>query len=351
MQNLSNMLCEYAFNENHELVHIDDVDNGCNCNCTCPCCGEKMIARNGGKIREHHFAHSSGTDCIGYKETLLHIWSKQIIEEYKTFTIPQYKSVSKQILIKSKKLKFSSVEIEQRNDTKLLQPDIVGVTDDGLRLWIEIFVTHKCGEEKIQYIKENGYNCIEVKIPEGIETKEDLSEFLVNSDDFNLKYFINYPYGDLLLEDFEVYKNKPIDNFNYFSDEIETNEIQYSNPINENKCVDCFKNIVMQDFYSNLLKEYEPILKNDFNYIFKIKELKYLVEKYPKLAYLGNAIIHQRFNKYSKYYKMTECDFNILLDFCAKLQYAMKRYNDPDFYHWYCENRPDNGGKCTLCNL
>ena len=60
------------------------------------------------------------------------------------------------------------------------------MTDDGLRLWIEIFVTHKCGEEKIQYIKENGYNCIEVKIPEGIETKEDLSEFLVNSDDSNL---------------------------------------------------------------------------------------------------------------------------------------------------------------------
>ncbi len=143
------MLCEYAFDINHKLVHIDDVDNGCNCNCTCPCCGEKMIARNGGKIREHHFAHSSGTDCVGYKETLLHIWSKQIIEEYKTFTIPQYKSVSKQILIKSKKINFDSVEIEQRNDTKLFQPDIVGVTKDGLRLWIEIFVTHKCGEEKL----------------------------------------------------------------------------------------------------------------------------------------------------------------------------------------------------------
>ena len=39
MQSLSDMLCEYAFDINHKLVHIDDVDNGCNCNCTCPCCG------------------------------------------------------------------------------------------------------------------------------------------------------------------------------------------------------------------------------------------------------------------------------------------------------------------------
>ena len=148
------MLCEYAFNENNELVHIDDVDNGLSCNCVCPCCGEKMIAKNGGKIKDHHFAHSSGTDCIGYKETLLHIWSKQIIEEYKTFTIPQYKSVSKQILIKSKKINFDSVEIEQRNDTKLFQPDIVGVTKDNIAIecqGIQHFVPIKYfgGEEKL----------------------------------------------------------------------------------------------------------------------------------------------------------------------------------------------------------
>ena len=197
------MLCKYALNGGGKLVFVDDVENGIKCNCTCPCCGEKMVAKNNGKIKDHHFAHSSGSDCDGYKERLFHIWSKQIIEEKKEFTIPKYKKV-----LGSKKLKFSSVKIEQRNDTKLLQPDIVGVTDDGVRIWIEIFVTHKCGEEKIQCIKENGYNCIEVKIPEEIETKEDLSEFLVNSDDSDFKYFINYPYGDALVKELVKEKEK-----------------------------------------------------------------------------------------------------------------------------------------------
>ena len=106
MQSLSDMLYEYAFDINHKLVHIDDVDNGCNCNCTCPCCGEKMIARNGGKIREHHFAHSSGTDCVGYRETLLHILSKQIIQENKTIVQAIYKQLKE-------KEKLSNKEVEE----------------------------------------------------------------------------------------------------------------------------------------------------------------------------------------------------------------------------------------------
>lgn len=249
------MLYEYAFDINHKLVHVDSVANGLACNCTCPCCGEKMIAKNNGEIKDHHFAHSSGSDCAGYKETLLHIWSKQIIQEKKEFTIPKYKRV-----VSAKKLKFSSVEIEQRNDTKLLQPDIVGVTDDGLRLWIEIFVTHKCSEEKIQCIKENGYNCIEVKIPEEIETKEELSEFLVNSDDSNFKYFINFPYGDAIknniLQESQKEKEKKLK-------QLPNNEILEKQQTNENT------------YYDKKTKPLELLSENEIDsFIEKVKKIK-----------------------------------------------------------------------------
>lgn len=249
------MLYEYAFDVNHKLVHADSVENGLACNCTCPCCGEKMIAKNNGEIKDHHFAHSSGSDCAGYKESLFHIWSKQIIEEKKEFTIPKYKRV-----VSGKKLKFSSVEIEQRNDTKLLQPDIVGVTDDGLRLWIEIFVTHKCSEEKIQLIKENGYNCIEVKIPEEIETKEELSEFLVNSDDLNFKYFINFPYGDVIknniLQERQKEKEKKLK-------QLPNNEILKKQQTNENT------------YYDKKTKPLELLFENEIDsFIEKVKKIK-----------------------------------------------------------------------------
>ena len=59
----------YAYGEKRDkLLYIDDVPNGAKCGCFCPCCGEPLVAKNGGKKvgRQHHFAHSSGSDCKGY---------------------------------------------------------------------------------------------------------------------------------------------------------------------------------------------------------------------------------------------------------------------------------------------
>ena len=279
------MLCKYALNSVGKLVFVDDVENGAKCNCTCPSCGEKMVAKNNGEIKDHHFAHSSGSDCAGYKETLLHIWSKQIIEESKKIKLPKYIDKDNgNLLLKEKNgwyekkfdlnkqiLEFESVEIEERNDINSLQPDIVGITKDGLRLWIEIFVTHKCGEEKINKIKENGVNCIEVKIPQEIETKEDLSEFLVNSDDSNFKYFINYPYGDKIINDNKI---------SYLNDLKKTCKIK-----TQSECDECFKQknkSIVQIKYVELLNEYSGELKM-YKWIFNYKNLSDLIIDKPNI--------------------------------------------------------------------
>ena len=281
------MLCTDALNSNNQLVFIDDVPNGKMCNCHCPSCGEKLIARNGGTLRKHHFAHESGKDCEGYRETIIHIWSKQIIEECKQIAIPKYNSISmghllinpydeKDFSLDAKTIQFVSVEIEQRADIKELQPDIVGVTIDGLRFWIEINVTHKCGEKKISIIKENKINCIEIQIPNSIETKDDLKSFLINSSDAEFKFFINYPYGEEI-----ILKNKK----KYF-DQLK----QKYKVIKLDECQRCFREKMIPNNYTKLLEEYSGQLSSDFSYIFKYNNIKELIEKYPNLLYLSNTI-------------------------------------------------------------
>ena len=71
----------YAINQNGELIYVDNVPNGSECHCVCPACHEKMVAKNNGKIRMHHFAHISGTECVNGYETMKHLLAKEIITE------------------------------------------------------------------------------------------------------------------------------------------------------------------------------------------------------------------------------------------------------------------------------
>ena len=200
------MLQQWAYNSDKELVFIDAVENGLKCNCTCIACGARMVAKNGGKkeIKEHHFAHESGHDCGRYRETILHIWSKEIIDEYKTLSVPSYygspngrlyvHGKEKDFFWPGQKLHFRTSAIEAFESG--FNPDILGVTEDGIKLWVEICVTHKCSKEKISTIKREGINCIEVTIPDSVDNKSQLEEFLINTPDPKYKCFVNYPYGD-----------------------------------------------------------------------------------------------------------------------------------------------------------
>ncbi|MBR1448371.1 MAG: hypothetical protein IJ588_06475 [Prevotella sp.] len=99
--------------------------------------------------------------------------AEQIIEEEKLIMAPAYKDIDKQ------KLEFEKVEIEQRVERKDLQPDIVGVTSDGLRWCIEIRNTHEVDEAKRKKIIESSITCLEIDV-RGQEL-ENLKSFLLES--------------------------------------------------------------------------------------------------------------------------------------------------------------------------
>lgn len=74
-------LLTYALNSIGNLVYIDEVDTGQLCNCYCLSCKEKLVAKNGGMKRVHHFAHASGVDCENAYETMLHQLAKLRVQE------------------------------------------------------------------------------------------------------------------------------------------------------------------------------------------------------------------------------------------------------------------------------
>lgn len=348
------MLCQYALNSKNELVYIDDVPNGEACNCRCIKCNGKMIARNGGAERAHHFSHFSCPDCGSYRETILHIWSKQIIKEHKQFSLPKYQSVVNGHLlikpyeeiefeVKEQILLFSTVEIEERADLDELQPDIVGVTNEGLRLWIEIYVTHKCSEKKISIIKKNGINCIEVKIPKHIETKEQLERLLLNSMNPEYKYYINFPYGEDI-----ILKNKK---------EYNSALLQKCKKIKYEECNKCYKDILIQGQYTHLLNEFKGKLPDDFSYIFEFDSLKKLIAKHPYIRYLGTAVYHNRISNFkNNINKLTEQEYQITKEFSRRLSQIIISYGYDviQSFHWNCKhifavaNKENN--YCVFCS-
>ena len=61
----SKKLLTYALNKLGDIVFVDNVAKGLDCECICPCCEAKLMAKNGGTKRIHHFAHASGIECEG----------------------------------------------------------------------------------------------------------------------------------------------------------------------------------------------------------------------------------------------------------------------------------------------
>ena len=146
-----------------QLVHVDQIDNGLNCNCTCPACGEKLVARNKGKMREHHFAHYFGADCSTGYETSLHILAKNILLKEKRILLPGYKVLGFTI-VEEKTYECEDVILEMRMSSMI--PDVYIKTTEGERILIEIKVTHGIDLDKTKKIEFHNTSTIEVDLSE-----------------------------------------------------------------------------------------------------------------------------------------------------------------------------------------
>lgn len=72
-----------------ELRHVDDVENGKACDCTCPDprCGQRLIAKNGGEKRIHHFAHERGS-CSWAVEYVISLLAAEAVRTAGRITFP-----------------------------------------------------------------------------------------------------------------------------------------------------------------------------------------------------------------------------------------------------------------------
>ena len=75
-----------------------------------------------------------------------------------------------------------NVEIEKFDERYGIRPDAEGIMDNGERILIEFYVSHKVDQKKRQIIVDNNLKCIEIDIKYQALNKVELKKFLTNTD-------------------------------------------------------------------------------------------------------------------------------------------------------------------------
>lgn len=172
-EGMKELTLTWALDREGRAVNVDQVENGVACGCVCPCCGEALMAKNGGAIRVHHFAHLSGNECAGAIESALHVLAKTVLEQEKRIMLPGFPGVTGPWLER-----FVDIEIERRQDRSDLQPDAVGVTAGGERILIEFRYTHAVDFRKRDKLGASDLRCVEVDIHDQPLDKARMVRFL-----------------------------------------------------------------------------------------------------------------------------------------------------------------------------
>ena len=143
-----------GLNENGKKITIEEAAKGKKCNCFCPICNAPLIAKNRVPIslvkHEHHFAHFEGCPCTANDEKVLHLWAKEVLLEIKSLRLPEGNW-----RIPSGLVHFQNVEKEKWDVTYGFRPDAEATLENGEKLLIEFYVTHKVTAKKRKTIEKN----------------------------------------------------------------------------------------------------------------------------------------------------------------------------------------------------
>lgn len=162
------------------IVHISQVVSGLACDCVCPGCGARLVARKG-RLKEYHFGHYRAVPCKQALESALHKLAKQVLDERRELLLPEVRAeIGDQELVTHKEEvhHFDDAILEHHLDA--IVPDVI-VRKGNHRLLVEMYVTHRCGPEKIQRIMDLGLSCVEIdlrRIPRDA-TREQVADALL----------------------------------------------------------------------------------------------------------------------------------------------------------------------------
>lgn len=192
----------YALDKNSQLIRIYDAIKGSEY--YCPNCGEVMIPRQG-EIRKWHFAHKANLENCSY-ESYLHKLAKRLIcdcfNESPSFNIRyRAKGTCSEQKCSLDKKKFCSWNIDREIDLKQyydqckeevkvdkFKADLCISHSSKIKLkpvFIEIWVTHKSSEEKLN----SKYHIIEIHITSEDDIQQIVHSHLIKESDEYIDYW------------------------------------------------------------------------------------------------------------------------------------------------------------------
>lgn len=155
----------YGERPDGSLVHISKVTRGLACDCVCPACGRQLVARKGTRKIEHFGHYGPNSGCGMSAETNAHIWAKAVLEREKLLRLPAVEArIGKDKLLAYEENIFSFASVELEKSLGDIVPDVVLSTKDGQKLFVEVFVTHPCGPDKVAKLHDRGISTIEIKM-------------------------------------------------------------------------------------------------------------------------------------------------------------------------------------------